>query len=470
MSSFQITKIFEIVDFIVLFIEFNLAWGNIKIPWNITFQNRTHMITFLRLPLFLFLLFTTISSSSVAQDTCGDLSSQWQNLDIGAVDLTGETCELNGVFEVSASGADIWGTRDEFHFVYQEISADAEIVVRVNSLESTNAWAKAGIMMRNGTADNAAMILLSLSPNPNGLRLGYTLQDRPFDGASMNSAQNNIGPEPIVDYPFYLRLVREGNTFSGYGSITNGNWSLLGSKTVSMNETILLGMATTSHNNQELTTASYSEVNIESESLNQERPFITTWKTDNPGVSEDNQITIPVAEGEVYNYTVDWGDGTSDSGVTGAITHTYEMPSTPTISITGTFPRIYFDDENGSNPTDKDKILYVDQWGSNQWSSMEGAFSGCTNLDVESSDTPDLSRLTSLNRMFLKCTNLKGTEAFNFWNTTTITSMRSVFEFAEQFNAPIGFWNVSNVTDMSRMFFLTRDFNQVIGDWQVGKV
>ncbi len=35
--------------------------------------------------------------------------------------------------------------------------------------------------------------------------------------------------------------------------------------------------------------------------------FVTRWRTDNPGISEDNQVTIPVYEGETYDYSVDWG-------------------------------------------------------------------------------------------------------------------------------------------------------------------
>jgi len=55
-----------------------------------------------------------------------------------------------------------------------------------------------------------------------------------------------------------------------------------------------------------------------------------------------------------YNYTVDWGDGTSNNDVIGDITHatagTYE------VSIIGEFPRIYF---NAS--TSRSKILFVQQ-------------------------------------------------------------------------------------------------------------
>jgi hypothetical protein len=55
--------------------------------------------------------------------------------------------------------------------------------------------------------------------------------------------------------------------------------------------------------------------------LNAQAPFITTWKTDNPGSSNSTSITISTT-GTGYNYDVDWNnDGTFDDlGVTGDIT------------------------------------------------------------------------------------------------------------------------------------------------------
>ncbi|WP_289063189.1 hypothetical protein [uncultured Zobellia sp.] len=43
------------------------------------------------------------------------------------------------------------------------------------------------------------------------------------------------------------------------------------------------------------------------QSLPADRPFITTWKTDNPGTSADNQIMIPSSKYLPSNYEVDWG-------------------------------------------------------------------------------------------------------------------------------------------------------------------
>lgn len=204
--------------------------------------------------------------------------------------------------------------------------------------------------------------------------------------------------------------------------------------------------------------------------------FITTWKTDNPGSSADNQITVPIFTGETYNYTVDWGDGNSDTNVTGSITHTYNVPGIYQVSIEGTFPRIYFN-ESG----DKDKILNIKQWGNIQWTSMESAFAGCTNISVGAADAPNLSYVESLRRMFYYCNYLtydyrntrefssfNGVHSFDSWDVSTIKNMSNMFDKCS-FNQDISSWDVSNVEDMSYMFFSSR-FNKDINSWDVSNV
>ncbi|GAA4884668.1 hypothetical protein GCM10023311_03910 [Flaviramulus aquimarinus] len=193
-----------------------------------------------------------------------------------------------------------------------------------------------------------------------------------------------------------------------------------------------------------------------------ENPFITTWKTDNPGVSNNNQITIPTTGGG-YNYTVDWGDGTLPTTETGSATHTYATPGTYTVSVTGTFPRIFF---NGLG--DKDKLLTIEQWGDNQWLSMQSAFFGCGNLQGNFTDSPDLSNVTSLYNMFY------GATIFNYdisnWDVSSITDMSFMFGEASAFNQDIGNWDISNVTNASFMFYRASSFDQDIGDWDVSNV
>ncbi len=195
-------------------------------------------------------------------------------------------------------------------------------------------------------------------------------------------------------------------------------------------------------------------------------PFISTWKTDNPGTSSSTSITIPTT-GAGYNYEVDWNnDGTYDeSGLTGNVTHDFGVAGTYTIRIRGTFPRIYF-----NNAGDRRKLLGISQWGSIAWTSMNSAFRGCANLNISATDLPDLSGVTDMSRMFEDCANLNGPANIGSWNTAGVTTMQDMFHNAYDFNQPIGTWNTANVTNMSSMFFNDAAFNQPIGSWNTSSV
>ena len=182
-----------------------------------------------------------------------------------------------------------------------------------------------------------------------------------------------------------------------------------------------------------------------------QRPFITTWKTDNPGISNDNQITIHTRLNHTYDFSVDWGDGTSSSNVTSDITHTYSEPGTYQISITGVFPAIMFGIINGET-RDELKLLEINQWGTQPWEILGAAFDGCENLDVVATDIPDLTNVTDIGFMFRGCDTLVFNSSIGDWDVSNVTIMWSMFNDAPAFNQDIGSWNVSNVTLMSGMF------------------
>ncbi|UOY05767.1 BspA family leucine-rich repeat surface protein [Muricauda sp. SCSIO 64092] len=192
--------------------------------------------------------------------------------------------------------------------------------------------------------------------------------------------------------------------------------------------------------------------------------FITTWQVGENGIGDgDLTVTIPTT-GSGYNYTVDWGDGTVDTTTyTGDASHTYSSAGAYTVSITGDFPSIYFD-----NAGDKDKIRTVQQWGGIQWKSMEKAFAGCTNLRVTATDTLDLTQVRHMSFMF------SGASSFNQdignWDVSNVLYMDDMFNGASSFNQDIGEWNVGNVLHMGGMFANAASFNQDIGNWDVGNV
>ena len=177
-------------------------------------------------------------------------------------------------------------------------------------------------------------------------------------------------------------------------------------------------------------------------------PFISTWKTDNPGTSNNTSITIPTT-GVGYNYDVDWdNDGTYDqTGITGNVTHDFGVAATYTIRIRGSFPRIYF-----NNGGDRQKLLGISQWGNSMvWTSMGNAFFGCSNLNINATDVPNLNAVTDMSFMFAGCTALNGPANIGTWNTSTVTNMQSMFENASSFNQPIGTWTLNPTVNMIGM-------------------
>ena len=198
--------------------------------------------------------------------------------------------------------------------------------------------------------------------------------------------------------------------------------------------------------------------------------FVTTWKTNNAGTSNSTSITIPTT-GAGYSYKVDWnndgdftdvntyGGGVDEATLyTGDVTFDFGVAGTYTIRITGDFPRIYF-----NNSGDKLKILDVDQWGNQVWTSMASAFSGAANLEVNATDSPDLSSVTDTSYMFQDAISFN--QDISSWNVSGVTYMAGMFFSAVSFNQDISGWDVSSVTGMSSMFFNANSFDQPIGVW-----
>lgn len=197
-----------------------------------------------------------------------------------------------------------------------------------------------------------------------------------------------------------------------------------------------------------------------------QQPFITTWKTDNPGDSDNTSITIPTGGG-AYNYEVDWNnDGIYDeSGIMGDVTHDFGTAGTYTIGIRGTFPGIVF-----AGGGDCLKLLNISQWGAIAWAEMANAYSGCANLNITATDLPDLSSVTDMSFMFGQCSTLNGPVNIGSWNMGSVTNMSFMFLGASSFNRSINGWTTGAVTQMQGMFLGASAFNQPLNSWNTAAV
>ncbi len=198
--------------------------------------------------------------------------------------------------------------------------------------------------------------------------------------------------------------------------------------------------------------------------------FVTKWRTDNNGFSGDNEILINIDESLTYNYTIDWGDGQIENSMASIdIKHTYDVPGTYIISISGIFPR-FISGESSNNNTDHEKLIDVLQWGNIQWSSMRDAFRSCVNMrKITASDTPNLSNVKDMSGMFESATNFTEGGLDN-WDVSNVKDMAFTFASTDVFDEDISNWNTESLEVMKHMFRDALAFNQPIGDWDISKV
>ncbi len=190
----------------------------------------------------------------IASDNFNDNSfaAKWTGADIGNP-TAGNQNESGSVLTVNANGTDISGTSDKFRYIYQSYTGDFRATVKVQSVPSNNAWAKGGLMARENNAANSPYVY-TVQTYSNGV---YQLI-RPTAGAS-----NSTSAKKSQNATSYMMLQRIGDTFSSYYSANGSSWTLVGTTTsVTMPNTILLGMATTSRVAGALGAAKYDDFKV----------------------------------------------------------------------------------------------------------------------------------------------------------------------------------------------------------------
>jgi len=190
---------------------------------------------------------------SITQNGPG-LPAGWTDQDIGAVGVAGSAAFDGTTFSVAGAGADVWGTADAFHFAYQSMTGDGRIIARVASLQNTNVWAKAGVMIRETLDPGSAHAFMIES-----FSKGLAFQRRTATGGISTATSGALAAAP-----YWVRLDRVGNTFTGYQSTDGVMWTVVGSDTIPMAATVLVGLGATSHNIASAQTATFDNVSVAS--------------------------------------------------------------------------------------------------------------------------------------------------------------------------------------------------------------
>jgi len=199
--------------------------------------------------LVLFVLVLLFAGSASAQ-----LPTGWSLQDIGKMSIAGVAFEENNEWTVVGDGSDILDRSDAFCYVCTTALGDCVITVRVVSIENTHYWAKSGVMIRETLDADSKHACMALTPSG-----GTTFLHRPFAGQSTNSSNSRPGK---ITLPCWIRVVRQGSTFTGYYSADGISWVAQPNDefvypdpqgrnpaTIDMPQTIYIGLAVTSRVN-----------------------------------------------------------------------------------------------------------------------------------------------------------------------------------------------------------------------------
>jgi hypothetical protein len=161
--------------------------------------------------------------------------------------------EPAGTYTMTGSGADIWGNSDEFHFAYKELTSPGSIIAKVESVEETHGWAKAGVMLRDtlDTDSIHAMMIVSATQ-------GVSFQRR-RSAAGVSFATDIAG----ISAPQWVKIERSvsGAVTASY-SADGTAWTQVGSDSMKLNIPMYIGLTVTAHNASEVCEAQFSNVSI----------------------------------------------------------------------------------------------------------------------------------------------------------------------------------------------------------------
>ncbi len=188
----------------------------------------------------------------------------WTSRDIGNVALRGSARRDGGVstWVVRGDGSDIYGNADSFHYAYQRLQGDGAIVAKVESLEETSDWAKAGVMIRESIEPGSRFVGLYATPG-----YGMCFQARAATGdPAMGDVTDVAAEQQSVRAPVWIKLERKGRQFQGYFATDAAGtaWTPLRRKplTIEMFRTVYVGLAVTSHATGTVCEARFSGVAV----------------------------------------------------------------------------------------------------------------------------------------------------------------------------------------------------------------
>ena len=178
------------------------------------------------------------------------LPAPWTTNAVGNFTAATSATYSNGVFTIAGAGTNISGTNDNFWFVNQPFTNHATLVARIVSQDGTNASARAGVMMRENFGAGSRSVFVGLTPAAEAQWVRRTT-------FGDNSSITTVAGKSV---PYWVRLSRSTNTFTGYISRDGATWLQVASVSIGANTNYALGLAVCSGSGSALNVSIFDNV------------------------------------------------------------------------------------------------------------------------------------------------------------------------------------------------------------------
>jgi hypothetical protein len=163
------------------------------------------------------------------------------------------------------------------------LNGAGSIVARVESVDNTNAWAKAGVMIRGSLEPGSKYAFMCVTPE-SGVAFQYRIREN--DNADGTT-------EAGITAPYWIKLERSlSSSFTAYHSTNGSSWQLVENalpQKISMDTNVYVGLALTSHDAALTCRARFSNVRI----VGTVSP--TTWTNQDVGIAGNDAEPFYVA-------------------------------------------------------------------------------------------------------------------------------------------------------------------------------
>ncbi|MDB6118429.1 MAG: hypothetical protein JWO08_2210 [Verrucomicrobiaceae bacterium] len=192
-----------------------------------------------------------IASMDVEED--GPVPDDWKVEGIGQHAQPPSATWRKGTFFLNAQCHDLWDTSDQALFVHRTPMAAGQITARVVSMTPTDAWTKAGVMIRESMEPNARHAIMVVTP---GQGSAFQRRENPGD------TTRHVGGPP-VSAPYWVRLRWTKGEVVASASQDGKIWKEAGRALVPFSGSVLPGLCLSGHQAGQEADASFDQVKIE---------------------------------------------------------------------------------------------------------------------------------------------------------------------------------------------------------------